>query len=154
MSQDPTCEQRIDEHLQDRLDDLKALRSIAQGMRSTPAEMVARAEDLGLEPNLPWNEAEEAAQELLDNYPLWIGANSYEQDDELCLLVQLSTGGPGDEFRLYPSADRSRVARIVYRFIDWWDSAERTLTDPDDIEAVTDTWGEHMVSCLDLTEND
>jgi len=142
MSQQPTCEQRIDEHLKDRLEDLKVLRRAAAGEYEKGDDEKRRA--LGVDA-LNGDDAQQA----LDNYPLWIGANSYEQDDELCLLVQLSTGGPGDEFRLYPSADHSKVHRIVYRFLDWWDCAERTLTDPDDVAAVTDTWGEYMVSMLD-----
>ena len=39
---------------------------------------------------------------------------------------QLSWGGPGDEFRIYVSPDKS-VHRIEYWYLDWFDGAHVTL---------------------------
>ena len=43
---------------------------------------------------------------------------------------QLSTGGPGDEFRFYCDADKS-VVHIEYWFLDWFDGASISLNGKD-----------------------
>ena len=68
------------------------------------------------------------------------------------IRYQLSTGGPGDEFRIY--ADGS----IEYAFIDWFDYASRELsaTDRATVAAhlMLDEWGSLDAWCVDMLGSD
>jgi hypothetical protein len=44
---------------------------------------------------------------------------------------QLSTGGPGEEFRFYSSTPGSPCYRISFVFLDWYDGHERELVGRD-----------------------
>ncbi len=59
-----------------------------------------------------------------DNVP----AGTFSDQREGFFGYQLSTGGPGDEFRFYTDAQR-KVHRIEYWLLDWFDGAFRTITE-------------------------
>jgi hypothetical protein len=139
---DPTCEERIDQQLAGRLDDLRVLQRAVAGEYEKHDDEKLRA--LGLEDDA----SEDDAQELIDNLPLDISGNDDDEDHGWYLTVLLSTGGPHDEFRLYPTANGQNVAQATYVFKDWYDHAERTLAG-DDLATVVDTWGETMVFLWD-----
>ena len=100
MTKDPTCEQRIDEQLRDRLNDLASIFS-----------RIDKSDGDGYED----------AIEELDNIPLSI-------EPVRQVRIVLSTGGPHDEFLCTLDPD-GRVARVEYIFQDWFDGARRTLSD-------------------------
>jgi hypothetical protein len=118
MSRDATCEERIEEHLASRLED----------MRDIMQRMDHEDEDI-----------REDAYNAQNELPLSI-------DVKRTVIVQLSTGGPGDQFEIDVD-DEGNVVRIRYRFIDWFDGAERTLSgdEAEDAEAFLDTFVEYAV---------
>jgi len=63
---------------------------------------------------------EESAREAVENYPLCMDSN-------IEIRIQLSTGGPGDEF-LVTCDDEGNIGEIRYRFLDWFDGATVTLS--------------------------
>ena len=65
--------------------------------------------------------------ESRDSY--WQGILSI--DTQLMFRVQLSTGGPGDQFEIYVDPQDHEISHIDYRFLDWFDGAERRLTGTD-----------------------
>ena len=71
----------------------------------------------------------EQAYRGLNEYGLtldFVPAHTYEDQAEGYLRYQLSTGGPGDEFRYYLTAELG-IYRIVYVFLDWGDGAKIIL---------------------------
>jgi hypothetical protein len=69
----------------------------------------------------------------LDEYGLWfdyIPAGYHEGQKEAYFIYQLSTGGPGDEFRFFTNPDYS-VHRIEYWYLDWFDGAHKVLEGED-----------------------
>ena len=112
-----TCEERVKKNLDDQLDNLRKLWDLyCEGEESDP--------DLG----------------TFDEYGLWfdyIAPDTYDDQDEGWFVYQLSTGGPGDEFRFFVNPDLS-VHRIEYWFLDWFDGASRRLygTDYDLLEEI------------------
>lgn len=118
-----TCEDRIGAQLAGRIEDLN---------RMTDQISDAQAEER-------WDDAEEA-QEELDAFPLSV-------DLKTTMVVQISTGGPGDQFEIevvkgeygWELAD----THATYRFLDWFDGATRRTDDP----AVL-AYLESMVECL------
>lgn len=102
-----TCEQRIDHHLQGRIDDLRRLWSAHVDGREA-------ADDLG----------------SLHEYGLcfdYVASGTFEDQREGYFRYQLSWGGPSDEFRFFANPDLS-CHRIEYWFLDWFDGAHRVLT--------------------------
>lgn len=101
-----SCEERIDAHLAGRIEDL-----VEMDKRRDVAEA---AEDY---------DTQDEVLEELDNYALCI-------DVRHTMIVQLSTGGPGDQFEIeitqgdhgWELADRE----ATYRFLDWFDGATKT----------------------------
>ena len=57
----------------------------------------------------------------------------------------LSTGGPGDEFRFYTSADLG-IDRIEYWFLDWYDGHGRALTGTD-FALLLEIWADFFREC-------
>ena len=96
----PTCEERIGERLEDRLEQ----------MRQYLLRLASDDED----------EREEAYEEINESYAL-----SIETPNHGAIQVCLSTGGPADDF--FIEADEGEIYGIEYRFQDWWDGARRRL---------------------------
>lgn len=115
----PTCNERIEEHMQSALDDLAIFDKYGFA-------------DPG---DIDWHEDEEdeGDRERMDelgafcDYGLswdYVEPGTFEGQDEGFYRYQLSYGGPSDEFRFYGGFD-GRPHRIEYRFHDWGDGAGR-----------------------------
>jgi len=113
-----TCADRVRPNLEERIEDIRRLWSL-------------------------YNENPEAYDEELgnlDEYGLcfdYVPPGTFRDQAEGYFRWQLSTGGPGDEFRFY--ADRSpnrfsgwSVYRIEYWFLDWFDGAHINLSGEDE----------------------
>lgn len=60
----------------------------------------------------------------------YVAPETFNDQPEGWFRYQLSTGGPGDEFRIFAQKVddyRFSVYRIEYWFLDWFDGASRTL---------------------------
>jgi hypothetical protein len=101
----PTCAERLPEHLAGRLADFRA--------------MFARED-----PHEP-TDAEYDADELgpIGEYPLAATVR-------YAVRVDLSTGGPADYLEYIVDGDGT-VSRASYHFADWFDHAEQLLIDDD-----------------------
>ncbi|MFH2072767.1 MAG: hypothetical protein ABIJ75_07960 [Actinomycetota bacterium] len=117
MTAQETCEQRIDRHLKGRITNIRAI--------------VAGIDTETMEPY----EDDDRQYEDLDS--LMLGG-----DATIVVRLQMSTGGPGDEFLFDYTPGETRPNRIRYRFLDWYDDATRTLNDEDTdlIEAAYGEW--------------
>ena len=97
-----SCEERVEAHLESRLDDLgKLWEAYSDGEEDI--------EDLG----------------NIFEYGLcfdYVRAGTFTDQREGFFRYQLSTGGPGDEFRFYTDATLE-CFRIEYWFLDWFDGA-------------------------------
>lgn len=101
------CEERVGDHLKGRVDDIRRLWN-AVGMTDP---------DLG----------------SLYEYGLcfdYVPAGTFKGQSRGFFRWQISTGGPGDEFRFFADAAR-KVYRVEYWFLDWFDGACRVLHGPD-----------------------
>ena len=116
--QQRTCEDRVEAELQSRLDDLRKLwRNYGNGEEDD--------KDLG----------------SIYEYGLcfdYCPAGTFGDQREGFFRYQLSTGGPGDEFRFFADAEK-KVHRIEYWFLDWFDGACRTLYG-DDEKLLMELW--------------
>jgi hypothetical protein len=104
--QNTTCESRIDDHLQGRIDDLRRL----WAAYCNGDEDVA---DLG----------------TLSEYGLcfdYVAPGTFTDQREGYFRYQLSWGGPSDGFLFFVNPDLS-CHRITYWFLDWFDGAHRLL---------------------------
>jgi|TARA_R110000824_G_scaffold378689_1_gene570337 hypothetical protein len=103
---DKTCEERIDEKLENCLHDLRIL----------------------------W-EADKRGEEYVDDlgcfaeYGLCFDYVESEDTDNY-FRYQISWGGPASEYRFYTNSDLEPYA-IDYWFLDWFDGAKRELTGKD-----------------------
>jgi len=115
------CSERVDANMRDRLNDIRALWEL-------------------------YNEDSEAYDDDLGHiyeYGLcfdYVAPGTFSDQTEGYFRWQLSTGGPGDEFRIY--ADKAgpytwSVYRVEYWFLDRFDGAYKTLYD-DDRELIED----------------
>ena len=146
MTSTPTCDERVDEHLAGRLADLRSLFYLIDLADDEPTAGDLGTDTDGREVYEWWtrdkhatvDDLREQAQERLDELPL--GADMPDWDGPPCVRVQLSTGGPGDEFLLYLNST-GQVYSVEYRYLDWWDSASRIVTG-DDRELIERAWGE------------
>lgn len=112
MTKQPTCEDRIEEHLENRLD------YIEKRLKWYHAWYVAGNYDRS-----------DQALQALQEFPLGI-------EIKKVLIIELGTGGPADYFEVELDRDNEPV-KITYHFVDWWDHAERNLTKGQE-ELVTD----------------
>lgn len=116
----PTCEERVDAHMEDRLQDLRKLwTAYCEGDEDRHSDDLGNFHEYGLCFDYVTPEAGEPASEGFFRY-------------------QLSTGGPGDEFRFF-CGPGFEAYRVEYRFLDWWDGAGRTLTG-DDLALLLEIW--------------
>lgn len=113
MSKQPSCEERIDEHLASTLKDLRRVWNAHNGEEDPEGEY---NEDSIYEYGLSFD---------------YVAPGTFADQDEGYWRYQLSWGGPSDEFRFYSSYHSSKPYRIEYRFLDWWDGAHRVLNGPD-----------------------
>ena len=111
-----TCEQRIDKELESTLETLQKLWSV---------EMCTVDDEIATEIIEEFGEFNEYG--LCFDY---VAAGTFRDQEQGYFRYQLSTGGPGDEFRFYcdPSG---RCYCIEYWFLDWWDGASRELKGKD-----------------------
>lgn len=100
-----TCESRINEHLADRLSDLRRL-------WTAWCEGTATEDGMSL-----------AEYGLCFDY---VAAETFTDQREAYFRYQLSWGGPSDEFRFFVNPDLS-CHRIEYWFLDWFDGAHCVL---------------------------
>ena len=110
-----TAEERIDEHMKERLHDLEALWRLYQ-------EGDQEHEELG----------------YFHEYGLCFDYVPQEGKQPGFFRYQLSTGGPGDEFRFYGGPDDEEPV-IEYVFLDWFDGSSRALTG-DDYALLLEIW--------------
>ena len=105
-----TCEARIADNLQSRLDDLRKLwTAYCDGDESRHANELGTFFEYGL---------------CFDYVP----PHTFSGQKEANFRYQLSWGGPADEFRFFVNPDLS-CHRIEYWFLDWYDGAHRVLSD-------------------------
>ena len=102
---DRTCQERVDAHLESRMDDLKTLWENYCKGKEDDDEDLGNIYEYGL---------------CFDYCP----AGTFSDQREGFFRYQLSTGGPGDEFRFFADATRD-VHRIEYWVLDWFDGASR-----------------------------
>lgn len=133
----PTCAERIGEHLASRLENFGALVYLASGrdpatdggLTSTERDSISQvAEGEGIDLQAPEDDRREEAQQRIYEGPLSV-------ERKILIRVDLSTGGPADWFEVVidPSDPNEfdRVERITYHFADWFDHAETTLVGPE-----------------------
>jgi hypothetical protein len=106
-----SCEQRIDHHLEGRIEDLRRLWAAYCG-----------------------GDEEGGEDGTLCEYGLsfdYVAPLTFDDQKEGYFRYQLSWGGPGDEFRFFVNPDLS-CHRIEYWFLDWFEGARRVLAGDDD----------------------
>jgi hypothetical protein len=163
----PTCADRIDDHFESRMDDLRKLWS-AYCLDECP-----ECDGTGEAPN-PDHVTESSLDEpALDECKLCKGTGELDEDSYgnelgnlyeygLCFdyvgpergrpgyfRYQLSWGGPSDEFRIYAekiSEWQWTVWKIEYFFQDWFDSAHKVLTG-DDLNLIEEIFEQFFASC-------
>lgn len=129
----------VETAMRSRLDDIAVLVGTAEGKGEGWADP-DKLDALGIEDihaDGATGNAEEEAQERLDEYPLAVEAS-------VTFEVVIGTGGPDDrllfecdvdlleasEFGRFPDSEGYTVRRVIYRY-SWEDSAERVLTGED-----------------------
>jgi hypothetical protein len=134
------CEKRVGKHLESRLEDLRLLWAAytnagwkcpeCEGEEGLDCELCGGEGTIDEEGYLP---------DLGNMYEYglcfdYVAPDTFNDQEEGFFRYQLSTGGPGDEFRIFAQKVndyRFSVYRIEYWFLDWFDGASRTLYGPD-----------------------
>lgn len=111
MSKDPKCEDLVNDAFESRIEDLRKLW------------------DLYME------DSEACDDELGHIYEYGLGfwytkPNTYQNQKEGWFTYQLSTGGPGEEFRFFCNPDLS-LYRIEFWYLNWFDGAKVNLVGKD-----------------------
>lgn len=78
---------------------------------------------------------EEDINDAINGYFLgfdFVEAGTFENQKEAYFRLQMSWGGPSDEFRVFTNPDYS-IHRIEYHFQDWFDGAVRDVTNNETI---------------------
>lgn len=139
--QQPTCEQRIEREMHDRVSAISAANTAAAGRELTDEDK-NRLEDYG------WDAGQDPREWVDEQFidSLILGIDVPDTDAPPCVRFQMSTGGPGDEFRAYFNA-YGHIYRWTYCFLDWWDFAERELggADRDGVAFLLGDLAEHKV---------
>ena len=118
MNTQPTCKERVTEHYKSRMDDI---RQLWESYKDNPE---AEVEDLG----------------TFNEYGLafdYVSPRTFTDQRRGYFRYQLSTGGPGDEFRFYVD-ENLNPTRIEYWFLDWWDGAKRVLRSGADFDLLAE----------------
>jgi len=107
MATQPTCKERVREHLKGRIEDLDKLWELWKQDPDQYDEELGNFNEYGL---------------CLD----YVAPETFKGQHRGYLRYQLSWGGPSDEFRFY--LDESlNTTRIEYWFLDWFDGAKIIL---------------------------
>lgn len=110
-----TCEERIEAALRGRLEDLQTCWDAYMAGEDETDEL-GSIYDYGLSLN-------------------YVAPGTFDDQREGFLCYQISTGGPGDEFRFFfsPSGRGGgwSAHRVEYWFLDWFDGAHRVLAGAD-----------------------
>ncbi len=119
-----TCQERVQEELEDRISDLRRL---WRGYQKDPEKSVG---DLG----------------TFSDYGLgfdYVAPGTFNDQKRGYFRYQLSWGGPSDEFRFYCD-ENFKPVEIEYWFLDWFDGASMTLSgqDYDLLEEIFDDFKE------------
>ncbi len=104
---EPTCKDRVREHLKGRVDDLDKLWKLYQNGDEDGDPDLGRFDEYGL-------------------YFGYVRPGTFSGQKRGYWQYQLSTGGPGDEFRFYCD-ENLNPTRIEYWFLDWFGGAKITL---------------------------
>lgn len=107
MTANESCQARVDGHMASRLRDLRHLWSEKHDEDGCACGEGSRY-DYGLSFD-------------------YVSAGTFEGQREGYFRYQISTGGPGDEFRFFADA-AGHLHRVEYWFLDWYDGARLTLT--------------------------
>ena len=113
MSKQLTCEQRVDDYLKGRLEDLKILWDLDCKGNDEYHPDLGKFNEYGLGFD-------------------YVEAETFDDQLEGYFRYQLSYGGPSDEFRVYAKYDYTShsisIYRVEYWFLDWFDGANREVT--------------------------
>ena len=114
------CKARLEENYRGRMADIRKLWAMYR------KDCEASDPDLG-----NWNE-----------YGLcldYVAPGTFNGQKRGYIRYQLSTGGPGDEFRFYLD-ENLELTRIEYWFLDWFDGACRKLRSGEDFRLLCDIY--------------
>ena len=106
-----TCEERISRHMEGRLEDLRTLWDLYCEDSEAYDDDLGNMYEYGL-------------------YFDYVAPDTFDDQEEGFFRYQLSTGGPGDEFRIFAQKVNDwnfSVYRVEYWFLDWFDGASRRL---------------------------
>jgi len=117
------CEARVNQHLAARIADI---RKMWKTYPEAPSDDLPALDEYGL---------------CFDYCP----AGTWNDQVESFFRWQLSTGGPGDEFRFYAGLDWKSY-KIEYVFIDWYDGASRRLHGAR-YNLLAEIWSDFFVEC-------
>ena len=102
-----TCEERVTEHLNNTLEDLRKLWDLYCEDSEAYDEDLGNFEEYGLSFD-------------------YVAPETFDDQREGYFRYQLSYGGPADEFRFYTNPDFS-LYNIEYWFLDWFDGAKKEI---------------------------
>ena len=105
---DPTCKDRINEELKDRISDLKKLWSLYQSGDENGDPELGQFNEYGL---------------CFD----YVAPGTFNNQRNGYFRYQLSYGGPSDEFRFFVD-NAGKLYKIEYWFLDWFDGSCKKLT--------------------------
>jgi len=138
MTDHKTCEQRIDEHMSDRLNDL-----FPEPEDMTIEEILKILDDNNIDYDDDKDDDEDDRHRNLSQF-LTDGLRDQALESVLCVDkrivydICLSTGGPADGFRLV--SDGEDWVNGEYYFKDWHDGASRNL-DISTVEMIAEFYG-------------
>ncbi len=156
LATERTCEERVEQHMDSRLEDLRLMLdpnrddaelidegtlekviwvdcvpfrfSSAQG--NTAAEIFDEYED----------EICEELRERFYEYALCFDVVHADNPGESYVRYQISTGGPGEEIRFFCDFNR-KPFKVEFWFLDWFDGASRDCTHRPEIALLIDALG-------------
>ena len=108
MEKNLTCKERVRSHYQSRIADLAKLWKLYQAGEDESDDDLGTFNEYGL---------------CFDYVP----KGTFTDQRRGFWRYQLSTGGPGDEFRFYAD-ERLDLTKIEYWFLDWFDGAKVNVT--------------------------
>jgi hypothetical protein len=105
---EPTCKDRINQELKNRISDLKKLWELYREDSEKYDPDLGNFTEYGL---------------CFD----YVAPGTFKGQRKGYFRYQLSYGGPSDEFRFYTDRD-NKLNKIEYVFLDWFDGAVKNLT--------------------------
>ena len=119
MTSQPTCKERIAKELENELETLRKLWALYQNDPEASDPDYGRFDEHGL---------------CFD----YVAAGTFNDQRQGFFRFQISTGGPGDEFRFYTDAEHECYL-VEYWFLDWFDGASLELSGKDE-ELLLEIW--------------